>query len=67
MINGKDPFPKPCRCCGRTPVIVKIRPHHWRVACPYLDCDYVNAYGETEADAIMAWNAENWEEQENEN
>ena len=62
MIDGGTPHPNPCRCCGRTPVIVKIRPMHWRVACPYLDCEYVNAYGETELDAILTWNAENRKE-----
>lgn len=59
MINGKEPNPVPCRCCGRTPVVVGISSDHWRVACPYLDCDYVNAWGETEAEAIERRNAEN--------
>lgn len=62
MIDGRDPHPVPCRCCGRTPVIMKVKPHHWRVACPYLDCEYTNAYGETEIDAILTWNDENGEE-----
>lgn len=59
--NGK-PIANPCRCCGREPVVVKIKPGRWRVACPYLDCDYVDACGETEIDAILVWNAENREE-----
>lgn len=64
MINGHTPYPKPCRCCGREPVVVKVKHRHWRVACPYLDCEYVNAWGETEADAIEVWNVENREEDE---
>ena len=49
--------PKPCPKCFRLPIVVKVQPCHWRVACPYLDCDPVNAIGTTEADAIRKWNA----------
>lgn len=63
MANTK-PEPCPCRYCGRSPVIVKPRPRLWRVACPYLDCEYVNAYGETESQAVEAWNEQNGEEPE---
>ena len=52
------PEPIPCRCCGREPVTVKVKPGWWRVACPYLDCKYVNAFGNTEAEAVEAWNKE---------
>lgn len=62
MAKKEKPTPCNCRSCGRSPVVVRIKKNHWRVACPYLDCEYVNAYGETEIDAIMAWNAENEEE-----
>jgi hypothetical protein len=53
---------RPCRHCGRDPVVIKVKPRHFRVACPYLDCEYVNSYGETEAEAIRKWNAEHGEE-----
>lgn len=51
-----------CRKCGRTPVVLRIRGSHWRVACPYLDCIQNDAIGETETEAIERWNAENEEE-----
>lgn len=48
--------PCPCRYCGREPVVVKVKPLRWRVACPYLDCKYVDAVGETEEEAVDSWN-----------
>lgn len=62
MANTNKLEPCPCRYCGRAPVVVKTKPRLWRVACPYLDCEYVNAYGETEAQAIESWNEQNHEE-----
>ena len=60
---GKKKKPEACVCrkCGRTPVVVKIKPHHWRVACPYLDCIQNDALAETEDEAIERWNEDNAE------
>ena len=51
-------MPEACVCpkCFRPPIIVKLQPCHWRVACPWLDCEQVNAVGTTEAEAIRRWN-----------
>ena len=45
-----------CRSCNRPPVVVKINTRRWRVACPYLDCEIVSAYGNSEREAIEKWN-----------
>lgn len=45
-----------CKKCDRPPVIVQLKPRFWRVACPYLDCINVSAFGETEREAIEKWN-----------
>lgn len=58
MKKTDKPTPKPCPCCGRVPVIVSIRRWHWRVACPYLDCKPLDAFGESEAAAVENWNKE---------
>jgi hypothetical protein len=47
---------KPCPKCFRMPIIVKLQPCHWRVACPWLDCEQVNAIATTEEEAVRKWN-----------
>ena len=65
MAKKEKPTPCTCRICGRSPVVVRVKKNHWRVACPYLDCDpMVEAFGLTETDAVETWNAENGEEAE---
>lgn len=55
---AKTQTPEPCNCrkCGRPPVVVKVRRGQYRVACPYLDCEVRNSFGNTEAEAIKKWN-----------
>lgn len=58
MARKKNKQPEACGCrkCGRTPVVVRLSPGRWRVACPYLDCENVSAYGNSEKDAVSKWN-----------
>ncbi len=54
----KKPNPLPCPYCKRAPAVVKVRPARYRVACPYLDCKYIDAVGYTEEEAVDKWNEE---------
>lgn len=56
MAKKQKPEPCACRKCGRTPVVVKVRPGFWRVACPYPDCIQVSSFGTSEDEAIKKWN-----------
>jgi hypothetical protein len=59
MEKKRQPVPDRCPCCGRLPVISKVKPGRWTVDCPGANCKGLNyAVGATEKEAIEKWNEE---------